>query len=121
MYDEVSDALRDYGLFGRTRAEAAMAAFDVDEAQLPALLVWRTFGANPVLFSGNATAREAVRDFVLRKFVPLFGEFTPSTSSRLMQRGVPLLWFAVGDAMDRGQRAELLSRGRSWRSGIKGS
>eukprot|EP00488_Nonionellina_sp_1-RS-2012_P000427 TRINITY_DN11175_c0_g1_i1.p1 TRINITY_DN11175_c0_g1~~TRINITY_DN11175_c0_g1_i1.p1 ORF type:complete len:119 (+),score=37.25 TRINITY_DN11175_c0_g1_i1:48-359(+) len=64
MYDEVSDSLRDYAKFGRTRNPVVIESFDLDEAQLPALLIWRTFGENPQIFSGNITNREVVRDFV---------------------------------------------------------
>merc|ERR1712013_759691 len=108
-YDTVADALRDYGRFGRTRDADAMAAFDVDEAQLPALYVWRTFGSNPVLFSGNSSDADTVREFLLRQFVPLFGEFTPSSQSRFMQRGLPILWFGVGDAMSGEARTAALA------------
>jgi len=111
VYDSVSDALRDYGRFGRSKNEEAMAVFDVDEAQLPALYVWRTFGANPILFSGNGSDSETVREFLLSQFVPLFGEFTPTTQPRFMQRALPILWFAVGDAMTAEARKALLEKG----------
>ena len=113
VFDEVSDQLRDYGRFGRTRSEAAMAEFDVDEAQLPALLIWRTFGANPVVLEAAIFEKEALSGYILGQLVPLLGEFTPATSSRLMQRGLPLLWLAVGDAMSGEQRQALLAQGEA--------
>ena len=82
VYDEVSDQLRDFGYFGRSRNPTVIESFDLDHSQLPALLIWRTFGENPQIFSGNITSKEAIADFVMNNFVPIFGEFNPMTSKR---------------------------------------
>ena len=95
----MSDSLRDYGRFGRTRNPTVIESFDVDESQLPSLLIWRTFGENPQIFPGNITSREGVRDFVMNNYVPIFGEFTPATSKRFMKRGLPILWVAHNNQM----------------------
>ena len=60
VYDAVADSLRDYGLFGRTRNPTVIESFDLDETQLPVLLIWRTFGENPQIFTGNMTSAESV-------------------------------------------------------------
>ena len=99
VYDQVSDSLRDYGLFGRTRDPQIIEQFDLDETQLPALLIWRTFGENPQIFHGNITNAEDVRDYIMNNYVPIFGEFTPMTSKRFMKRGLPILWVAYNNKM----------------------
>eukprot|EP01084_Bolivina_argentea_P236919 398293_1 len=99
MYDDVSDSLRDYAKFGRTRNPVVIESFDLDEEQLPALLIWRTFGENPQTFEGNITNREVVRDFIMNNYVPIFGEFNPVTSKRFMKRGLPMLWVAYNNKM----------------------
>eukprot|EP00486_Rosalina_sp_Unknown_P005740 CAMPEP_0201570744 /NCGR_PEP_ID=MMETSP0190_2-20130828/13118_1 /ASSEMBLY_ACC=CAM_ASM_000263 /TAXON_ID=37353 /ORGANISM="Rosalina sp." /LENGTH=556 /DNA_ID=CAMNT_0047994603 /DNA_START=38 /DNA_END=1708 /DNA_ORIENTATION=- len=99
VYDQVSDSLRDYGYFGRTRNPTVIESFDLDETQLPALLIWRTFGENPQIFAGNITSPENVRDFIMNNYVPVFGEFNPMTSKRFMKRGLPILWVSYNNKM----------------------
>merc|ERR1712176_1640591 len=99
VYETVSDGLRDFGKYGRTQNPLIVESFDLDEAQLPSLLIWRTFGENPQIFSGNITSPEAVRDFVMNNYLPIFGEFTPKSSKRVLKRGLPILWVAHNDAM----------------------
>merc|ERR1712176_915214 len=71
-----------------------------DEMQLPALLIWRTFGENPQIFGGNITSPESVRDFIMNNYVPIFGEFNPMTSKRFMKRGLPILWIAYNNKIN---------------------
>merc|ERR1711902_110307 len=46
------------------------------------------------------TSPEAVRDFVMNNFVPVFGEFNGKTSQRYMKRGLPILWVAYNNEMN---------------------
>merc|ERR1712032_1296501 len=100
VYEHVSDSLRDFGKYGRTQNPLIVESFDLDEAQLPSLLIWRTFGENPQIFAGNITSPEAVREFVMNNFVPVFGEFNGKTSQRYMKRGLPILWVAYNNEMN---------------------
>merc|ERR1719361_2487866 len=70
--------------------------------------------------TSGASDIETVREFLLSQFVPLFGEFTPSTQPRFMKRGLPLLWFAVGDAMTSEARKALLTKGEELAVGYQG-
>merc|ERR1712048_459646 len=99
VYEAVADNLRDFGKYGRTQNPRIIESFDLDEAQLPSLLIWRTFGENPQIFSGNISSSEAVREFVMNNFVPVFGEFNAKSSQRYMKRGLPILWVAHDNAM----------------------
>ncbi len=92
--------MRHYGFFGRTRSPQIIESFDLDQTQLPTLLIWHTFGENPQIFSGNITNREVVRDVVMNNFVPIFGEFTQLTSKRFTKRGLPILWVAYNNKMN---------------------
>ena len=79
-YTEVADYLREFGKFGRTTAEAAANQYDVE---MPQILMWRTFGENPITFTGNMSNPQEIHQWTMNNYLPLFGEFSPTLYRRL--------------------------------------
>ena len=58
------------------------------------IMIWKTFGQNPNRFVGNISDSQAVYSYIMNNYLPVFGEFTPTTSNRYMKRGLPIVWIA---------------------------
>lgn len=96
-FEKIADLLRDYGRFAKTKNPSIAESFD---ATIPSLLIWRTFGMNPVVYPGNISDGQAIQHFIINQYLPVLGEFTPTTSRRYLKRSLPIVWIAYADNDD---------------------
>jgi len=100
-FTQAADVLRDYGKFGRSRADDVLKRFSDDPNDVVVKL-YRKFDDSPVTYNGalNAESLKDLVDWVRTNSLPLLSEFSPANHQKFQKRGLPIVWLHVDSTED---------------------